>query len=82
MGKPFELLIYLDLDPIMPNIELVRAILIYYNVLNFMFLDRFLFGLKNTETQKQTHTHTHKHTGTHRQTLMSRPTQNATTSIL
>ena len=25
----------LDLDPIMPNIELVRVIFIYYNILNF-----------------------------------------------
>ena len=55
----------LTLVPTMPNIELVRVIFIFYNVmcLYFTLLGRFLFELscKNTET----------HTHTHTQTLMS-----------
>ena len=38
----------LDLDRTMPNIELVRAIFIYYNVLN-----------THTRTRARAHTHTH-----------------------
>ena len=45
----------------MPNIELVRDIFIYYDELNFMFIDRLLFELlcKNMEMQK--HRNMEKH---------------------
>ena len=51
----------LDLDLIMPNIELVRAIFIYYNVLKF-HVPRLIFyelSCKNTDTCKHTHTDAH-----------------------
>ena len=48
----------LDLGPAMPNIELVRDIFIYYDVLKFHVHRLILLELscKNTETRKHTHT--------------------------
>ena len=49
-----------DLDPMKLNIELVRAIFIYYDV--------FQFRVPRSSYRAKTHTHTHKrkHTHTHR----------------
>ena len=47
----------LDLDLTKLNIELVRAIFIYYNVFQSRDLDPFLFEL----SCKNTHTHTYTH---------------------
>ena len=49
----------LDLDPTKLNIELIRAIFIYYNIFQFVFQDRFLFELSCKNTHTHTHTHTH-----------------------
>ena len=62
-GKLLKAYSEVDLDPMMLNIELVRAFFIYYNV---MFLDRFIFSYR-----AKTHTHTHTHAHKHRETLTS-----------
>ena len=54
----------LDLDPTMPNIELVQHIFIYNNVFKF-YVSR-LVTLKIS--CKHTHTHTHTHARTHART--------------
>ena len=54
-----------DLGPAMPNIELVRDIFIYYDVLKFVFIDRLLFEL-SCKTDTETHTHKHTHTEAHK----------------
>ena len=41
----------LDLDPIMPNIELIQTIFIHYNMLKFMFLDRLCFRYRARERE-------------------------------
>ena len=55
-GKLLKAYSDLDLD-----LMLVRAIFIYYDVFQFVFLDRFLFKL----SYKNTHKHAHKHGHTH-----------------
>ena len=45
----------LDLDQTMPNVELVRAIFIYYSMFKFKWTEPLFFELSCT----QTHTHTH-----------------------
>ena len=63
----------LDLGLTMPNIELVRDIFVYYNVIQFDIPTSIVFELscKNTETETHIHTpthtptHTHQHTDTH-----------------
>ena len=48
----------LDLGPAMPNIEIVRVILIYYNVFKFHIpIDQFLFELSRKNTETRTHTY-------------------------
>ena len=51
-----------DLDPTMPNIELVRDIFLYCNVFKFHVPRLISFQVivqKHTHTQKHTHAHTH-----------------------
>ena len=50
----------LTFGPTIPNIELDRDIFIYYNVINFMFLDRLLLELSCKNTETHTHMHTHR----------------------
>ena len=58
----------LDLDGTMPNVELVRAIFIYYNMFSsFKSIEPLFFELSCTQTDRHTRTHTH----TERQTGMS-----------
>ena len=47
----------LDLDQTMPNVELVRAIFIYYN----MSIEPLFFELSCTQTNRQTDRHRDKH---------------------
>ena len=59
----------LDLDRTMPNLEIVRAIFIYYNM--FKWFEPLFFELSCTQTDRPTdrqtdrHTHIHTHTHTH-----------------
>ena len=55
----------LDLAPAMPNIELVRDIFIYYNIIEFHVPRWITFWVI---VQKHTNTHTHTHTWMHTQT--------------
>ena len=49
----------LDLDQTMPNVELVRAIFIYYTVCSsFTSIEPLFFELSCTQTDRQTHRHT------------------------
>ena len=47
----------LDLDRTMPNVELVRAILVYYNMFKFQ-VGRTIIFLVIVYTDRQTHRHT------------------------
>ena len=47
----------LDLDRTMPNVELIRAIFIYYNMFKFE-VELFLSYRVHTHTDTQTDTHT------------------------
>ena len=55
----------LDLGPTMPNIELVRDIFIYHNVVQFK-VPRLITFLVIVQKYGNTETHTHAHTHTHR----------------
>ena len=57
---------YLDLDQTMPNVELVRAIFIYYLMLKF-HVDKL------THTHIHTHTHTHTHMGEYSIVAVDKP---------
>ena len=49
-----------DLDWTMPNVELVRAIFIYYNLFKFQ-VEPLFFELLCTQTPRQTDRHTDGH---------------------
>ena len=46
----------LDLDWTIPNVELIRAILVYYNM--FKWIERLFFELSCTQTGRHTDTQT------------------------
>ena len=48
----------LNLDRTMPNVELVRAIFIYYRCTSFTSIEPLFFELLCTQTDRQTDTHT------------------------
>ena len=52
----------LDLDRTMPNVELVRAIFIYYSMFNFTSNEPLFFELSCTQTDRQTDRHQDRHT--------------------
>ena len=62
---------YLDLDPTTLNIELVRAIFIYYNVFQFRVAGFFLSYLVNTNTQTNTETRTHARTDSNEYSIVA-----------
>ena len=52
----------IDLDRTMPNVELVRAIFIYYNMFKFQVDLTIIFSvIVYTDTQTDTHTHRQTH---------------------
>ena len=55
--------INLDIDWIMPNVELFRAISMFKFQVDLHIIE--LSSTRQTETDTQTHTNTHKHTHTH-----------------
>ena len=58
----------LDLDRTMPNIELVRAIFIYYNVLKFKSTEPSFFELSCTQTHTERERHQGRQTDRHTDT--------------
>ena len=63
MGKLLNAYSDLDPDPTKPNIKLLRAIFIYYNVFQFRVPRSIYFSVI---VLKHTHTLTHTNTDTHR----------------
>ena len=62
----------LDLDRTMPNVELVRAIFIYYIMFKFQVDCTIIFlVIVYTDTHTHTETHTHRNTDGHEYSIVA-----------
>ena len=61
----------LDLEQIMPNVELVRAIFIYYNISKFQVDLTIIFELSCTQTDTHQHRQTDRHTNKHEYSIVA-----------